>query len=153
MYVWAKLLGITTAGSAMVIALATLRRAFGPAAARRGAWFLAAACIVPFQALNGLETGVAVLVVTGMAAAVVRFLDAEPPVSRRWTAVYGVLWLLGGMTRPEVVLYGLIAAAPMVLASRERARTLPLREDWPRSAMSAPWDSSPDGRPWGAWVW
>jgi len=90
------------------------------------AWFLAAACVLPFQALNGLEAGLAVLLTAALTVDQLRALTAGASGARGWTGTYGVLWLLAGMSRPELVLYGFLGVIPITAAVagmiRERDR-------------------------------
>ncbi len=113
-YAWAKILGLLTLPATFFCLSATIHLLWGGDAVRKNLWIMMAVPIMVFHALNGMETGLVLLVVSAMlyAGALVLHTPAIEASRRRGRMVaFGVVWLLAGMTRPELVLYGFLLAA------------------------------------------
>lgn len=126
-YGWAKVLGLLTLPATVFALLATVRTLWGTLAIRQILWIGVAVPVMVFHALNGMETGLVLLTVSALlyTGALVLHTPAEAPAQlRRRTAAFGVAWLLAGMTRPELVLYGLLLAGLALWPLRPAQRRL-----------------------------
>ncbi len=113
-YAWARGLGALANLATLLVWIRIVLRRFDARGAVYPLALLAACCpLLAFHAQNGLETSLAVLCASAMLAAALALIDGEKARFPRAVAVFGVLWLVGGATRPELVAYGacLIACA------------------------------------------
>jgi hypothetical protein len=111
LYSWSKALGVSANLATLALWIKFFLGRFRGRSSSYALWLLAAACpVFTFQSLNGLETAMAVLLASSMLFVVLRMVrePAGPGTGlARDAMLFGLLWLLGGMTRPELVLYGL----------------------------------------------
>jgi arabinofuranosyltransferase len=127
-YLWAKILGILADLAAVYVILQTIRSVFGNRALRWGAFFLILCPLLAFHSLNGLETGLAILLTAAMLSSSIKVVSVateDNSAYTRWAVIFGLSWLAGGMTRPELVLYGFLLSLLAFLTispGRRRAR-------------------------------
>jgi MFS family permease len=95
---------------AVALTILLMHRRFSQRSTVMCAIAIALSPVLAFQSLNGLETGLSMLLVMFMLYAFIGTIDAIKSKKnwQGWTLLYGVAWLLGGMTRPEFVLLGLL---------------------------------------------
>ena len=128
LYLWAKVLGALAGLGAAYVILESVKLAFGGRCIQWGALFLVVCPLLAFHSLNGLETGLVLLLTSAMLFSSIKILsrpNGSISGSLRWAVVLGLLWLAGGMTRPELVLYGLLMSLFVFLrleSGRRRAR-------------------------------
>ena len=111
-YASARVLGVLSLAGALVLFVKTTFRTVEPGAHRVAIWMLVAVSpLLTFHAMNGLETGLAVFAVMAMLWSSLRVLRTDrklPDRVFRAACVFGSAWLLGGASRPELVVYGLL---------------------------------------------
>jgi len=114
-YTWAKVLGMLALVGALAVFLRLARSILDPTTFRSAIWILVPICpLLTFHAMNGLETSMAVLGVLGMLFCSFQVMRTNREPNRNIVsaaAAYGASWLMGGMVRPELVLYGLLLGA------------------------------------------
>ncbi len=109
-YFWAKILSLISIIAALFIVVKTTNRSFGKFAMSYAFWICPAIPLLVFHSMNGLETGLTIMMVVIMvyAAAECLILDSQNADGSTAARNLALAWFFGGMARPELVVFGFV---------------------------------------------
>jgi len=111
-YFWAKVISLVCILVSLLYVKKTTDIAFGDTAISYAFWVSTAIPLLVFHAMNGLETGITIMMIVVMVYHSVKCLiqsDKNQDVSSS-SRNFALSWLLGGMARPELVIFGFVQA-------------------------------------------
>jgi hypothetical protein len=127
LYTFAKLIGLLATLLGLAMGILTARALAGGRAVGLLMILLASSPVFVFQALNGLETGLAVFWVSAMLFFAQGLFEEEGmprSLAIRGSALYALAWFFGSLTRPELVLYGGALAGAVLPLLRPAVRRI-----------------------------